>query len=122
MTSRFLFRPIKKHENKIRLTGSINHADATWHGDGQLADGSWIKWKAKQIKSAELDTVKQKTDSTDFTKDLGKIVYPFMAYGTEELPKAENYLLKNGEVWTSEKVGVLQNSDVLIRQVGKLLL
>jgi imidazolonepropionase-like amidohydrolase len=114
------FSPDKKTPNaKIRLTGSINHADATWHGDGQLADGSWIKWKAKQIKSAELDTVKQKTDSTDFTKDLGKIVYPFMAYGTEELPKAENYLLKNGEVWTSEKVGVLQNSDVLIRQ-GKI--
>lgn len=42
-----------------------------------------------------------------------------MAYGADEWPKAENYLLKNGEVWTNEAAGILKNTDVIIRS-GKI--
>ena len=116
----FSFSPDKTtSNNKIRLSGVINYTNATWSGDGQLADGSWIKWTAKQTKSAAADTAKAKIDSTDFTKDLGKVIFPFMAYGADEWPKAENYLLKNGEVWTNEAAGILKNTDVIIRS-GKI--
>ena len=50
-----------------------------------------------------------------------------MAYGFKELPKPETLLFKNATVWTNEADGILQNTDVLIKngkiaQIGKNLL
>ena len=52
---------------------------------------------------------------------LGKVTYPFEPFGWEEgqAPKQETILVKNATVWTNEKEGVLQNTDVLIRN-GKI--
>src|SRR5207237_4394794 len=46
---------------------------------------------------------------------------PFEPFGWEEgaAPKQETILIKNATVWTNEKEGVLENSDVLIRN-GKI--
>ncbi|HRI23555.1 MAG TPA: amidohydrolase, partial [Ferruginibacter sp.] len=40
-------------------------------------------------------------------------------FGWEEQPKQENILIKNGTVWTSEKEGKLENTDVLVKN-GKI--
>jgi imidazolonepropionase-like amidohydrolase len=52
---------------------------------------------------------------------LGKVTYPFEPFGWSEdqAPKQETILIKNATVWTNEKEGVLQNTDVLIRN-GKI--
>jgi hypothetical protein len=50
---------------------------------------------------------------------VGPVVYPFVAYGNAVLPKAETTLFKNATVWTNEKEGILQNTDVLIEN-GKI--
>ena len=50
---------------------------------------------------------------------MGPVIYPFVAYGNTELPKAETVLFKNATVWTCEKDGILQNTDVLISN-GKI--
>ena len=50
---------------------------------------------------------------------LGKVTYPFLGYGWEEMPKAENILIKNATVWTSEKDGKLEETDVLVKN-GKI--
>ena len=47
------------------------------------------------------------------------VTYPNNGYGFTELPKAETLLFKNATVWTNEKEGVLENSDVLIKD-GKI--
>lgn len=57
---------------------------------------------------------------------VGPVVYPFVAFGNTEIPKAEIVLLRNGTVWTNEKQGILQNTDVLlengkIKAIGKNL-
>ena len=57
---------------------------------------------------------------------LGKVTYPFLAYGWEEQPKQESILIKNATVWTSEKEGKLEGTDVLVKngkivQIGKNL-
>lgn len=110
------FNPDKKAEpNKIRLTGLIDYDKKSWSGKGQLANGEWVNWSATQTKGPEADTAKAKKDLTDYTKGLGKVTYPFLAYGNEELPKAENYLIKNGTVWTNEKEFSLPNTDVIIK-------
>ncbi len=119
------FNADKKSEaGKIRLSGTIDHATHIWSGQGQLPNGDWVKWVATQTKGPEADTTKPKKDSTDYLKNIGKVIYPFTAYGSEQLPKQENVLIKNGTVWTNEADGILQNTDVIIRagkiaQVGK---
>jgi imidazolonepropionase-like amidohydrolase len=62
---------------------------------------------------AKLDTAKKAKI------EIGKIVYPFNGYGSEEKPKAETILVKNATVWTNESTGIVQNADVLI-QNGKI--
>lgn len=109
----------KGSQNKIRLTGFIDPATKLWSGKGQYADGQWIDWKAVYMSAPEADTTKAKKDSTDYTKNLGKVIYPFTAYGSETLLKAENVLLKNATVWTNEKDGILTNADVVIK-AGKI--
>lgn len=42
-----------------------------------------------------------------------------MAYGSEEITKNGKFLIKNTTVWTNEKEGILNNTDVLIEN-GKI--
>ena len=91
-------------------------AGNTWNGYGSDAQGNKFTWTAIFDKKAEA-----KSDSTRAKQPLvlGKITYPFLSYGWEELPKQENILIKNGTVWTSEKEGKLENTDVLVKN-GKI--
>ena len=50
---------------------------------------------------------------------MGKVIYPFIAHGYPALPVAETLLIKNATVWTNEADGILQNTDVLIKD-GKI--
>ena len=43
------------------------------------------------------------------------VTYPNNAYGFKNKPKQENVLFKNATVWTSEDAGVLENTDVLVK-------
>lgn len=120
------FSPDKKTTGKIRLTGNINYNDNAWVGKGEYPDGGWVAWNASQLKGPEADTTKPKKDTVDVTKNLGKVTYPFLAYGNEQIPTQESFLIKNGTVWTNEIDGVLTNTDVIIRggkisSVGKNL-
>ena len=113
------FSTDKKATEKIRLSGTIDYATNTWYGKGQYADGSWVNWDATLTKGPDADTTKPKKDTIDVTKNLGKVIFPFLAYGNEQVPVQENFLIKNGTVWTNETEGVLQNTDVIIR-AGKI--
>jgi imidazolonepropionase-like amidohydrolase len=102
----------------VRLTGNMdNDSLKTLSGNGQLGDGTWIKWKTRFVSAykpeAKKDTAKVEKPST------GDLLYPNMAYGFKELPQAKNVLIKNTTVWTNEAEGILKNSDVLI-QNGKI--
>ncbi len=87
-------------------------------GNGESIDGSTKKFVATLS-----ETFKEPIPKADTTKTLlpqiGKIIYPFGAYGNEEKPKQETLLIKNATVWTNEKEGVVQNTDVLIEN-GKI--
>ena len=47
------------------------------------------------------------------------VMYPFNGYGWTDAPKQEDLLIKNATVWTNEKDGILENTDVLIKD-GKI--
>jgi imidazolonepropionase-like amidohydrolase len=94
-------------------------------GSGEMPDGQAVTWQAVYQSAPPADTTKPKKPETP-KLSLGKVTYPFIAYGNEELPKAESILFKNATVWTNEKDGVLKETDVLVQngkitQIGKNL-
>ena len=48
------------------------------------------------------------------------VTYPNVGYGYQTRPTAENTLFKNATVWTSEAAGILENTDVLVKN-GKIV-
>ena len=104
-----------------RLSGVNNNG--LWQGNGEDSAGNKVYWTASFVKAAEekADSVKRKMPLR-----LGKVTFPFDGYGAEELPKQETILIKNATVWTGEKEGKLEGTDVLVKngkivQVGKNL-
>ncbi|NOT51563.1 MAG: amidohydrolase family protein [Chitinophagaceae bacterium] len=99
-----------------RLSGMSNGTE--WNGTGVDSSGNALTWTAVFIKAAEVktDTVKKKDIPA-----MGKVTYPFLPFGWDEehQPKQETILIKNATVWTNEKEGVLQNTDVVLKN-GKI--
>lgn len=110
----------KDSANSARLTGVIS-ADK-WSGTGQLANGQWVSWTAVRDANGEVQPVKpdsSKKKSETVSKIDGIVTYPFGGYGQAKAPSAETLLIKNATVWTSEKEGKLENTDVLVKN-GKI--
>ncbi|HNI43328.1 MAG: amidohydrolase family protein [Chitinophagales bacterium] len=110
-------------QNKIiRLTGWTNPDGKQWNGTGQNPDGKWINWQATRTSQYVAEKKTDKKD--DKTEAYGSVKYPFNGYGWTTVPSAEAVLFQNATVWTNEKDGILQNTDVLIQngkitQIGK---
>ena len=101
------------------LSGVVN--GDTWNGNGTDSAGNLVVWTAVFSKAAASNT-----DSSEHKRpgNVGKVLYPFDGYGWETLPKAEDLLIKNATVWTNEKEGRLESTDVLVKggkiaQIGK---
>jgi imidazolonepropionase-like amidohydrolase len=113
------FAPEKKSRNNIRLSGVNN--GASWNGYGEDGEGRKLTWTATLVSAsnAAADSTKKKDALV-----LGKVPFPFLPFGNETMPTAENLLIKNATVWTSDAAGKLENTDVLVKagkivQIGK---
>ncbi len=111
----------KKDANDTRLSGYYDGKNIK--GDGVLPDGKQVKWSAI-YKEASKEVIKK--DSVKKTPEIGKVIFPFTAFGSEEKLQQETLLIKNATVWTNEKEGIIQNTDVLLQngkiaQIGKNL-
>lgn len=101
---------------KETILSGVANGD-TWNGTGRDAAGNTFTWSATfdHLLKAKTDSAKTKTPVT-----TGKVLYPFLGMGLEEMPKAENILIKNTTVWTSDAAGKLEATDVLIKN-GKIV-
>lgn len=117
----FAFTPNKDTSKNVqqvyRLSGNVTAE--RWSGQATDFDGRWINWTATRLQDLPSDTAKL-PELVDRTQ-LGEVVYPWSAYGYTKanMPKAETILIKNATVWTGEARGILQNTDVLIKD-GKI--
>lgn len=98
----------------IRLSGTNN--GNTWMGNGVDTSGNMITWTATFNKSS---TPVINPPAKKLTPMPGSITYPFNGYGWQQMPKQEDILIKNATVWTNEKEGILENTDVLLKN-GKI--
>lgn len=97
-----------------------------WSGNGYLANGDVVQWKmqyqtaaAANNTNATSDTTKRNTTQNTKPQSIEDVVYPFNGYGWKETPKQEKILIRNATVWTNEKEGVLENTDVVLNK-GKI--
>lgn len=98
----------------IRLSGTST--GTVWQGNGIDTSGNAILWTATLIKETP-PKPKKKDDKKD--ANTATVNYPFGAYGWDKMPEQKDILIKNATVWTSEKEGVLKNTDVLVKK-GKI--
>ncbi|MCR8666279.1 amidohydrolase family protein [Aestuariibaculum sp. M13] len=100
----------------IRIT-ALTEKDRVLRGKYILPNGSEFPLKIT-AEEKEAEDSKSETETKD-TNILLPVTYPNKAYGFAEMPKAETLLFKNATVWTNEKDGILENTDVLIKD-GKI--
>ena len=114
----------------IRLIANASNSN-TLKGKAVFPDGNEITFYAKKMDAADTPSEdkenekeegddKEDKDESITVKEIMPITYPNMAYGFTELPKQETLLFKNATVWTNEKDGILENTDVLIKN-GKIV-
>ncbi len=100
----------------IRLSGVI--AAGGWNGFGTDARGSKLTWSANMVAPISTSTSAEKKAAEPVVL-VSKVTYPFVGLGNESVPQQETILIKNATVWTNEKEGNLQNTDVLLK-AGKI--
>lgn len=110
-------QPNKEKSEFIRLAGKVENTNHI-SGKATLANGNTTNWTAIKKPNTKEDKKESKTKSME-TPFVAPITYPNKAYGFTSKPKQETILFKNVTVWTNEKEGILQNSDVLIKD-GKI--
>jgi imidazolonepropionase-like amidohydrolase len=95
--------------------------DNTLNGKAIFPDGIEMSFFAnKQEKTSDTEDSKDdKKDKDEKPVTVVPVTYPNVAYGFTELPKPETLLFKNATVWTNEAEGILENTDVLIKN-GKI--
>ncbi|MEZ5012666.1 MAG: amidohydrolase family protein [Chitinophagales bacterium] len=98
---------------EIRLSGWMQ--DKNFAGTGQIA-GTWTDWNA-QFANVYAD---KNNPAKEVKYDVGKVCYPFTAFGWEEAPEQKDILITNATIWTGEKEGVLEHADILLSN-GKIM-
>ena len=95
------------------LAGAVN--GDIFNGNGTDSAGNLVIWTATFSKAAGPDT----STTHHRPQRIGKVLYPFDGYGWDSLPTQHDLLIKNATVWTNEKEGHLEGTDVLVR-AGKI--
>ena len=75
----------------------------------------------KSVKTDKTGSDKKNDDKKENLREVLKLRYPNNAYGLEKIPESENVLYKNVTIWTNEKEGIIQNTDLLVKD-GKISL
>lgn len=99
-----------------RLTAFVSDSNQI-SGKAVLANGVETFWSAKKTPiSAES---KKEEETKNDTYKVFPVTYPNLPYGNAQKPTPKTILFKNVTVWTNEKEGILQETDVLIKN-GKI--
>ena len=101
---------------------ALNEQTAVLQFNGVLSDnqltGYWLDAAGQQVAVTAMQQAsapeKAKTAPTPAPM-LSQLTFPNRAFGVTALPEQQNLHIKNATVWTAAAQGVLQNTDVLVR-------
>jgi imidazolonepropionase-like amidohydrolase len=100
-----------------RMLGKIINASNVMQGTAFDTQGNETSWSASiQVKK---DSKKKEKKKEKEEKEAAIVVlpvsYPNLGFGNYKIPESETILIKNVTVWTSEAAGILENTDVLLK-------
>lgn len=110
--------PDSTKQEFIRVVATVDSIK-NLNGKAIMPNGSEKKFFAQYAESENKENKKDKDDKDKNYLRVSPVTFPNNGYGFTEIPKAETILFKNATVWTNEKEGILENSDVLIKN-GKI--
>jgi imidazolonepropionase-like amidohydrolase len=110
----------------VRFSGNYNEANKSFSGSAQYDNGDWTTFQM-HLKETK-DSLPKKSEKNKLSNDIGKVYYPFSAYGEPEPERkgiiksaVELYknrydavLIKNATIWTNEADSILNDYDVYI--------
>jgi imidazolonepropionase-like amidohydrolase len=101
-----------------RMLGKIINASNVMQGTAFDTKGNETSWSASvQVKKGtEKKEDKKKKEAAIVVVPVS---YPNLGFGNYKLPETETILIQNVTVWTSEDAGILENTDVLLKE-GKI--
>ncbi|WP_426094313.1 amidohydrolase family protein [Flavobacterium sp. DSR2-3-3] len=119
MTNNWISTVIKPNDStKTSFTRLIGYIEDTQNLSGKavLFNGNEVKWSA--VKTSPFTKA---IDSSKIEKNnmIIPTTFPNVAFGNLKKPVAETILFKNATVWTNEKDGILEETDVLVKN-GKI--
>ena len=106
--------------NYTRMMGKIINASNVMQGTAFDTEGNETSWSAS--KKVAKEDAKKKSKKKKGDKDAVTVLpvsYPNIGFGNFVQPKTQTLLIKNVTVWTSEDDGILENTDVLLKD-GKI--
>ncbi|MDX1332906.1 MAG: amidohydrolase family protein, partial [Robiginitalea sp.] len=105
-------------DDRYRMTGLVRSGSDNLTGKLVLPDGRDTRFTARKTGPHKEGGKKDKeTDAT--APQMVPLSYPNVGFGYRQLPRQEDVLFKNATVWTGEAEGILENTDVLVRD-GKI--
>jgi len=118
-----LTSPDENKKEYTRLIASVPRNPNSISGKAILYDGSEARFTATKTATTSQDEKEDDKDDEDDSKEeefaVMPLTYPNTAYGFSEQPKQQDILFKNVTVWTNEDQGILEQTDVLIKD-GKI--
>ena len=110
-------------EGIIRLSATVSGREL--YGIGEMADGSFLNWKAERIGDVPKSNRERKKQDSRMAE--GVMLYPSMEYGFESIPAMPDHLIvRNATLWTQGPQGIIGDADMLVSrgrivEVGKNL-
>ncbi|MDN3493405.1 amidohydrolase family protein [Winogradskyella bathintestinalis] len=91
------------------------------HGKAILPNGNELAFYAQKLTNETPDKKEDKKIASNNSDApyMSPITYPNIAYGFTQQPQSETLLFKNATIWTNESDGILENTDILIKD-GKI--
>ena len=106
-----------KGEKNYRMTSLTGRASDNLKGKLILPNGSESTFSA--MKTAAFTAEKKEEKKADTAPEVMAVTYPNIGYGLKVKPQPETILFQNATVWTSEDEGILEKTDVLVKD-GKI--
>lgn len=105
-------------DDRYRMTARVSGDSDILSGKAVLPGGRETSFTARKTEAFE-DSEGTNTRKSLAAPEILPVTYPNVGYGFRDLPAPEDVLFRNATVWTSEDAGILEDTDVLIRD-GKI--
>lgn len=93
--------------------------EKAWNGKLEMKDGNVRDARLVEVTLKKKEEKKNESSIELANDSVGRVIYPFTAFGYTEKPKQENILFTNATIWTNEKDGKIENGQLLIAN-GKI--